>query len=91
VREAILASAVVRAIAQGGDVKSLLAHYNSRLRLGFLRHLQICRSFYASGGSGPFWSGECELLDQGIHWLQQRMQTQPASRFRLVGFDLLPV
>jgi hypothetical protein len=91
VREAILASAVVRAAAQGGDVKSLLAHYNSRLMLGFLRHLQTCQSFYASGGAGLFWTRECELLNQGIHWLQQRMQTQAASRFRLVGFELLPV
>jgi hypothetical protein len=91
VREAILASAVVRAAIQGGDRKSLLAHYNSRLMLGFLRHLQICQSFYASGGAGPFWSGERELLNQGINWLQQQVQTQGASGFRLVGFELLPV
>jgi hypothetical protein len=91
VREAILASAVVRAAVQGGDVKSLLVHYNSRLMLGFLRHLQMCQSFYANGGAGPFWSRERELLGQGINWLQQRVQTQSAPGFRLVGFELLPI
>jgi hypothetical protein len=89
VREAILASAVVRAAAQGGDVNDLLAHYNSRLMRGFLRHLQVCQHFYATGGTGPFWSAELQLLQQGIEWLSQRLSVQ--ERYRLVGFELLPI
>jgi len=91
VREAILASAVVRAAAQGSDMNSLLTHYNARLMLGFLRHLQMCQPFYASGGTGPFWSTERELLNRGISWSQRRLHTYPSSRFRLVGFELLPI
>jgi hypothetical protein len=56
VREAILASAVIRAAVQGSDVESLLAHYHSRLVSGFLRHLQMCHHYYSTGGTGPFWT-----------------------------------
>jgi hypothetical protein len=89
VREAILASAVVRAAAQGGNANDLLAHYNSRLMRGFLRHLQVCQHFYMTGGTGPFWTAELQLLQQGIEWLSQRLSVQ--ERYRLVGFELLPI
>ena len=39
VREAIQASAVVRAAGAGGDVDALIAHYQWRLLAGFARHL----------------------------------------------------
>jgi hypothetical protein len=91
VREAILASAVVRAASRGHDVDSLLAHYNSRLIQGFLRHLEVCEHFYTTGGTGPFWSSEVRLLRQGAEWLRGRLNTQPAPRYRLAGFELQPI
>jgi hypothetical protein len=89
VREAILASAVVRAATQGGDVNGLLAHYNSRLMRGFVRHLQVCQHFYATGGTGPFWSAELQLLHQGIEWFNQNLKID--ERYRLTGFELVPI
>jgi hypothetical protein len=91
VREAILASAVIRAAEQGGDMESLLAHYNARLMSGFLRHLQMCHHYYSTGGSGPFWSSELQLLHLGIEWLSERLHPQPSPRYRLVGFELVAI
>jgi hypothetical protein len=91
VREAILASAVVRGALQGYDVDSLLTHYNSRLIRGFHRHLQVCEHFYTTGGTGPFWSSEVQLMRQGAAWLRERVNTQPSPQYRLVGFELLPI
>jgi hypothetical protein len=91
VREAILASAVVRAALQGHAVDGLLAHYDSRLIRGFLRHLQVCEHFYTTGGTGPFWSEEVQLLQQGIGWLRERLNTLPSPQYRLAGFELQPI
>ena len=91
VREAILASAVIRAAVQGSDVESLLAHYHARLTSGFLRHLQMCHHYYSTGGTGPFWSSELQLLQLGIEWLAERLHPQPSPRYRLVGFDLAAI
>jgi hypothetical protein len=91
VREAILASAVIRAAVQGSDVESLLAHYDSRLMSGFLRHLQMCHHYYSTGGTGPFWSSELQLLQLGIKWLSERLHPHPSPRYRLVGFELVAI
>ncbi len=91
VREAILASAVIRAAVQGSDVESLLAHYSARLMSGFLRHLQMCHHYYRTGGTGPFWSSELQLLQLGIEWLSERLHPQPSPRYRLVGFELVSI
>ena len=91
VREAILASAVIRAAMQGSDVESLLAHYRARLRSGFLRHLQVCHHYYSSGGAGPFWSSELQLLQRGIESLSASLHPQPSPRYRLVGFELVAI
>jgi hypothetical protein len=91
VREAILASAVIRAAVGGSDVESLLAHYDSRLMSGFLRHLQMCHQYYCTGGTGPFWSSELQLLRLGIEWLSERLHPQPSPRYRLVGFELVAI
>ena len=55
IREAILAAAVLRAIAEGANIDSVLAHYRGRLLAGFTRHLELCRQFYVAGNSGPWW------------------------------------
>jgi hypothetical protein len=91
VREAILASAVIRAAAQGSGVESLLVHYNSRLMSGFLRHLQVCHHYYSTGGTGTFWSSELQLLQQGVEWLSGRLHPQSSPRYRLAGFDLVAI
>jgi hypothetical protein len=91
VREAILVSAVIRAAVQGSDVESLLAHYDSRVMSGFLRHLQMCHHYYSTGGTGPFWSSELQLLQLGIEWLSERLHPQPSPRYRLVGFELVAI
>jgi hypothetical protein len=86
VREAILASAVIRATMRGWPAEDLLDHYTSRLRQGFLRHLMMCRDFYEAGGTQPFWIKAADMLRDGIRIYQQQPAGRP--RFRLVDFDL---
>jgi hypothetical protein len=87
-REAILASAVVRAAARGDRVDQLLAHYEARLLAGFRRHLAVCRDFYRSGRAGPWWDSELESLDRGLEWCAEEMRTRADLGHRLVGFEL---
>ena len=86
VREAILASAVIRAVDLGGDVGGLLSHYEARLTAGFERHLAQCREFYFSGGSGEWWKRETEACVEGIRWCGLRMDG--TFRYRLEGLEL---
>ena len=87
-REAILASAVVRAGIEGADVDALVSHYRTRLVAGFQRHLEACREFYEAGRSGPWWDQELDSLDRGLEWCGRELQSAPAFRFRLSGFAL---
>lgn len=87
-REAILASAVVRAAIEGGRVDALVAHYRTRLLAGFKRHLQACRQFYEAGSGGPWWEQELSALDHGLKWCGRQLETAPPFRFRLSGFAL---
>lgn len=91
VREAILASAVLTAIARGEPEELLLAHYSTRILSAFLRHLETCRTFYVSARSGPWWDGEIHLLDGGIAWCRSRLAAAPPYRYRLSGFELRPI
>ena len=88
VREAILGSAAVRAIADGADVPAVLAHYRARLLGGFQRHLEICREFYSRGRCGDWWDQEMAALQSGIEWSREQLADAPASRYRLNGFAL---
>lgn len=87
IREAILASAVVRASLRGGPVDDLIGHYKSCLLGGFLRHLETCHAFYSSGPQGDWWQTEQRHIRAGIDCIRQRLPDQP-FRFRLSGFDL---
>jgi hypothetical protein len=89
VREGILAAAVIRAAAQGGDVADLLAHYRMRMIAGFRRHLELCREFYRTGGDGPWWRTELDALEKGVQWCGAELNGQ-TFRYRLKGFDLQP-
>jgi hypothetical protein len=91
VREAILASAVVRAISNGGDAEELRSHYESRLTAGFQRHLATCRGYYLSGGEGPWWQEELKALHQGLEWCAGRLSEYGGFRYQLSGFELKAV
>jgi len=88
VREAILAAAVIRAIEDGGDAPSLLAHYEARLTAGFRKHLELCLGFYRTGGSGEWWRNEALALSDGTAWCAQKLGAAPAFDYRLRGFEL---
>jgi len=88
IREAILASAVIRAIADGGSTHDLLSHYQARLTAGFERHLTLCRAFYRSGGKGPLWQTELAAIDRGIEWCRAALASHTAFRYQLRGFEL---
>lgn len=88
IREAILASAVVRAAIDGANADALAAHYRTRLVAGFKRHLKACRQFYQAGHSGAWWDQELNSLDRGLEWCARRLDTAPAFRYRLSGFAL---
>jgi hypothetical protein len=90
-REAILASAVVRAVAAGASAEAAVAHYRTRLIAGFQRHLEVCRSFYGTGGASDWWRAEANSLERGVAWCGRQLQAAGDFRFRLNGFDLEPV
>jgi len=90
-REAILAAAAVRAVLAGADVKSILEHYRSRLLAGFERHLKLCRAFYSSGHSGPWWDEQIDACDRGIAWCRSKLQAGNRFSYRLRGFSLEPI
>jgi hypothetical protein len=91
VREAILASAVVGAMSNGGDAKELLSHYEARLTVGFQRHLATCRDYYRTGDDGPWWQQELESLRQGLEWCARRMNEYGKFRYQLSGLELKAV
>jgi hypothetical protein len=91
VREAILASAVIRAIGRGAEPGPLLAHYEARLTAGFERHLAHCLQFYSSGGTGPWWQAQAESAEQGLKWCRTRLHDHGRFRYRLSGLELEPI
>ena len=88
VREAVLASAVIRAIAEGGDEAALLDHYHARLLAGFQRHLILCRQFYATGGTGAMWRAEVQAIDRRIACCKPALAKHAVFRYQLRGFEL---
>jgi hypothetical protein len=88
VREAILASAVIRAADGGEDAMDLLSHYEARLTAGFQRHLVQCREYYSSGGNGDWWRAEAEPIAQGLEWCARRLAGFGEFRFQLIGLEL---
>jgi hypothetical protein len=89
IREAILASAVIRAMAKDGPNVDILAHYEARLTAGFRRHLTLDREFYVSGADGPWWHGELEFIEDGVAWCDSRLKTHGEFRYQLKDFELL--
>jgi len=91
VREAILAAAVIKATARGEPEDRLVAHYRRRLVAGFQRHLELSLEFYRAGNSGPWWDEETAALERGVAWCTNELESLPPFRYRLDGYDLLPV
>jgi flavin-dependent dehydrogenase len=91
VREAILAAAVIRAIAEGGDTDSLLAHYQKRLLAAFQKHLELCLRFYDPGHGGEWWQRESDAVRRGLAWCAAQRDPEPEFAYRLSGFELQPV
>jgi hypothetical protein len=88
IREAILASAVIRALAKGESTDHLLSHYEARLTAGFRRHLAECRQFYQSGGTGPLWRSELEGINRGIQLCDTALADHASFRYQLRGLEL---
>lgn len=88
IREAILAAAVIRAAEGGAPAEELREHYRIRLIAGLLRHLQLCREFYATGHRGPWWDAELEFIREGVKYCRRELEHAPSSRYRLRGFEL---
>ena len=89
VREAILASAVIRAGEAGEPVEPLLSHYEARLTMGFQRHLSLCREYYATGGAGAWWGEQREELERGLKWCAARLAGGALFRYQLKDFNLV--
>lgn len=89
VREAILASAVLAAIAEGGDAGALRLHYQSMILAAMRRHLRLCGQFYASGGQGLWWRTQLADLVAGFDVCTARLARMPEPRFELHGERLV--
>lgn len=88
VRTAILASAVVAGIAEGGDREALLKHYDLALTASLRRHLMLCAEFYRTGGYGPWWQGALDELHAGHRWCTSRLAHAGDPAYELQGFRL---
>jgi len=88
IREAILASAVVRAALKQPDHEGLQAHYDARLVAGFRRHLMLCAEYYRSGGTGEWWRSELQSIEQGLAWCDRKLEAHGEFRYRLTDFEL---
>lgn len=89
IREAVLASAVIRALAGGGDAPSLFAHYEMLLTAGMRRHLALCADFYRTGGPGPWWQTELKSLEEGYRWCTSKLAEAGEPRYQLRDFELI--
>ncbi len=90
VRQAILASAVVCAIVEGGDRDALLSHYQAMLIATMRRHLLLSAQFYANGGQSDWWRAQHRALMQGHGWCTGLLAKFPEPQFVLQGLRLVP-
>lgn len=89
VREAILVSAIVAAIRDGGDARALKAHHEAMLIATMRRHLQLCAPFYRTGGQGAWWRAAHDALAEGHDWCTARLNGAPEPRYMLQGYRLV--
>lgn len=89
IREAILASAVIKAMRDGGDADDLLGHFEAMLVASMRRHLKLCADFYRTGGTGPWWDTQIAALAEGFDWCTSRLAVTPEPRYQLEDFRLI--
>lgn len=89
IREAVLAAAVARALADGEDPQALATHYQSMLLAAMRRHLRLCAQFYSDGGSAPWWQDQLASLAEGFDWCTAQLATLPEPAFVLQGSRLV--
>lgn len=89
VREAVLASAVLTAMAEGGDRAALGDHYHAMLTASLRRHIQLSAQFYATGGQGPWWQDQIAGLARGYDWTTAQLAHRPEPHYRLDGYRLI--
>ncbi|MCT2401459.1 hypothetical protein [Novosphingobium mangrovi (ex Huang et al. 2023)] len=89
VRQAILASAIVRACHEGEDSAPLIGHYRAMMTAAMRRHLRLSSEFYTSGGTGPWWRAQQEALADGFAACSARLEREPPPRYTLEGFRLV--
>ena len=51
-------------------------------------HLALCREFYTSGASGPWWRGELDAIELGVAWCDRRLNAHGEFRYQLRDFEL---
>jgi hypothetical protein len=90
-REAILASAAIRAVLAGAEAQVILEHYRTRLIAGFERHLKLCHQFYVTGRSGAWWDEQIAACDHGIAWCRSKLESAREFSYQLRGFSLEPI
>jgi len=89
VRQAILASAIVLSLNEGGDETALLAHYRAMMTAAMRRHLRLSSEFYATGGTGPWWRAQQDAITKGFAALSNMLDREPPPQFALDGFRLV--
>lgn len=89
-RQAILASAILVAMAQGEDAEPLLGHYRAMMVAAMRRHLRLSSQFYESGGDGPWWRAQQAAIADGFAACTARLEREPPPRYALEGFRLVP-
>jgi len=87
IREGILAAAVIRAAERGEEADGVRSHYAKRVVAAYSRHLELCREYYRTGGSGPWWESELNALEEGVAWCRAELGRE-TFQFRLNGFEL---
>ncbi len=88
-REAILATAILKAHVSGQDWGPLQSLYEQRLHGGFRRHLELCHQLYASGGNSEWWLTELASVETGLRRIDRGPHWAPS--YRLEGFELVPL
>ena len=88
IREAILASAVIKSLRAGGDASALLEHYETMIIGAMRRHLTHSNEYYRTGGTDPWWTEQSQRIQKGHDWCTTRLALAPEPRYGLRGFEL---
>jgi flavin-dependent dehydrogenase len=88
IREAILATAIIKGISSGLSEDGCLRHYSRRLHNTFSNHLKECYSYYSKAFHSKAWNEEIECMSELPSSI---FSSNNALNYRIHGFDLEPV